>query len=699
MSPPTASPTDTTPRRRLLGPLALVLALAPTLWSGWQALSPGQGVAAPQPRSERERVLQAIPNDAAVLINVKYRDMPASPDILNLGKRSTKALERCLADNVDANNRALCAVTLHALGDRRALATLQAALADWEADVRYQVVRALGAMPDESSVEPLLELYRRKDELPYVRRAILRSLRSISDKRVVQFLRGELRAKLDEDQDDLRPEAFDALWANRHLMARTTLVSDTRAALASDNHSLVLSATLASAELRAPQLVDALVPLMEHPSDEVRNKAVYALGHIGDKKATTALLDRLPRVRESRMLNNIAFALERLDKAAFYASIKEVVEHKQAIIRLNAAFVLGDVRHAEGLPLLETALGDASDYVRTSAIVAVGKLGNTDAAQNERAIGALEPFFENENLSVRQEAIYAVHALSEGGRNDLIHDQLFKLDRRRHPGIVRRAAVALAKANDPRVKGYILNCFLDGGCGRGEVGGYLTKRADASVEGRLLLAWARGDSRTTPLISDLKPSGTLPIAKSTLEESWAQPQSWDTRNALLVLGSLGDPSSLELVQRRANSTVTWARIRSLVAATRLGDGAAPGRLVGEMDNFPAEWLPGFARALQHVAEPPARAQLAPALGDKAKAPDVDVALAAAAVILSWDPEQGVFRFLDALASPSAYERDLAEAYLEENDDDKLTWVLRRALAREGRDTTRDRLRALLDRRG
>jgi hypothetical protein len=118
-----------------------------------------------------------------------------------------------------------------------------------------------------------------------------------------------------------------------------------------------------------------------------------------------------------------------------------------------------------------------------------------------------------------------------------------------------------------------------------------------------------------------------------------------------------------------------------------------------MDNLAAEWLPACARALEHVAEPPARAELTPALDGKARGADVDVALAAAAVILAWDPEQGVFRFLDALASPSAYERDLGEAYLEDNDDEKLTWVLRRALAREGREATRDRLRALLDRRG
>ncbi len=146
---PNATPT---PRpRSWLGPLILILGLLPTVATAWQALTVDDAVAGGRPRSARQKILAKIPRDPSVLINVTYRDMPSSPDILNLGKRSTKALERCLSDNVDANVRSLCAVVLQALGDRRALPTLHAALEDWEVDVRWQVVRALGAIPDPSS--------------------------------------------------------------------------------------------------------------------------------------------------------------------------------------------------------------------------------------------------------------------------------------------------------------------------------------------------------------------------------------------------------------------------------------------------------------------------------------------------------------------------------------------------------------------
>jgi len=681
---------------RFGGVLLLAAALTPAAVVTTQALDEAESDARTRRRTERERILDAIPNDPAVLVNVGYGDMPASPDILDLGKRATAALERCLADNVDDNGRALCAVTLNALGDRRALPTLHVALADWNAGVRFQVVRALGAIPDNSSVGPLLDLYRRKDETPFIRNAILRTLGRISDQKVVRFLRSELNQEPDEDEPDARPAVFDALWSNRHLMSRATLIGDTRGALTSDNDSLVLAATLAAAELRSPRLVDALIPLMEHQWPEVRNKAVYALGKIGDRKATKALLDRLPRVRESRMLNNIAFALERLDKKAFYEAMPALMSHKQAVIRLNAAFVLGDVRHAEGLPMLKEGLQDASDFVKTSSIVAVGKLGDTDATQRQNALKALEPFVDADNLSVRQEAIYALHQLTEGGRVDLVHDKLYTLDASRYPNAVHRAALALADAGDPRVRDYALRCLINHRCGLSDVGDYLESKADQEVKDRMLLAWARGDSRMTPMLADLRPAGSLPVARAALEETWSSPRSYTTRTSLRVLGSLGQDEVLPLVKKRANSEHTWARVYALVAAARLGDGAAADRLVAELGNLPAEWLGDYVRAVTEIDEPAARKAITGLLTAKEKDEDPNIALAAAAIHLAWAPEIAFFRFLDALASSEAYERELASRYLSRNHDREVTFVMRRALAREGRETTRDRLRALLD---
>jgi HEAT repeat protein len=637
------------------------------------------------PWHARRRVLSAIASDASVLINVTDREMPASPDILNLGKRGTKALERGLSDNVDAGIRRTCAMILGSLGDRGALKTLQAALDDWEAPVRHEVITALAKIPDPSSLEPLLKLYKRKDEETYNRINILRTLGALSHPKAVTVIRDELRKK-PTDSTDIRPAALLALWMSRHLVARETLIGDVAAALRSDSDSLVLPATEASAELRSPRLVQPLIPLMEHPNAGVRNKAVYALGLIGDKTATKALLARLPSVRDARMLNNIAFALERLDRSAFYASIRQVIEHKQAIIRLNAAFVLGDVKRPEGLDLLTKALDDPSDYVKTSAVVALGKIGT------EAAIKPLERFVDAPNLSIRQEAIYAIHALSGGKRADLIYTKLFQT---RSAPVRQRAAIELGKAGDTRARDYLLGCVEQGSCYLGDVEGYLRSDKDPAVGGRLLLAWARGRDELTDLLADLRPNGTLPLATSSVDAALARSDRDMAMNAIDLVGDLGDPGARGRLTGKLRDADTWLRLHTAVALSRLGEKDADAAVLRELDNLPAEWLPPFAKVVSRVGEAEVRARLTPELIKREKGADPNVALAAAAVRLSWDPEGAFFRFLDALAAPSGQERSLAERYIRRSEDTKVTWLLRRALSRETREDTRDRLRNLL----
>jgi hypothetical protein len=88
--------------------------------------------------------------------------------------------------------------------------------------------------------------------------------------------------------------------------------------------------------------------------------------------------------------------------------------------------------------------------------------------------------------------------------------------------------------------------------------------------------------------------------------------------------------------------------------------------------------------------------LGPELDKRASGADVPVALAAAAVKLQWQPEQGIFRMLAALAATTRSERDLAEKYLVRDDRAVTTELLRRALAREGRPAVKDQMRRILD---
>ncbi len=671
-------------RRPLVTLLLGTAGLLPAALTTWHAASAQEG--AESAWQARQRVLRQLPSDESVLINVTQREMPASPDILNLGRRSTRALQRCLADNVDAALRATCASLLGSVGDKAALPTLHTALEDWDAGVRHAVIAALGRIPHVSSFEPLLRLFQRADEEPANRELVLDTFGRLGHVKAVQALRAELRRK----DSSFAWTAWQALWRSRHLMAASTLEQDLAFALASGNDALVLAATEAAAEVRSTALSRQLIPLVEHPNVEIRNKAVYALGKIGDPTATRALLARLPQVREARMLNNIAFALERLDPKAFYPAAKQLIEHKQAVIRLNAAYVLGDVRRPEGRPWLEAALADPNDFVKTSAVVALGKLG---APESERA---LLPFVDSPNPTLREQAIYSLHELSGGKRGDLVYDRLFPS---RDEETRRRAALTLAKQQDPRVRDYVLWCFLFNQCSSEQVGGYLLKDGSPEVVDALLTSFARGLGTTAPLLATLRPPGLRPVAQGLLELGLQRQDAFEIRDALAVLGAVGDRDTAARLAPKAAQRQLLDRLRFNVALSRLGDTAADARLLQDLELAPDDWLPQVVERLALIAEPAARQRLRGELERRTKSDNLALAMAAAAILLRWDPDAGVHRFLAALGAPSVQERDLATRYLARDRRVELTWLLRRALAREGRPSTRDRLRSIVEQRG
>jgi HEAT repeat protein len=771
------------PRPRPRGPAILLAlfgcALLPTLGVVWRAVadkperllklsgsSDDNGTDA-----ARKKVLAALVSDPTVLINVTEREMPASPDILNLGKRSTAALERCVADNAAADLRALCAELIGVLGDRRGLSTLYTALEDWEPEVRMSVIKSLAKLPDERSIEPLLRSYRRRDEDLGNRKVILATLGQLSSRRAIKVLREELRrkpvrpAKKDGEEETaetgaLRPAAFAALWHARRLIPRAAIEDDVAFALTSGDDTLIYPAVLAAAELGSPRLVRPLLPLLENGNPNTLNKTVYALGRIGDKSATRPLLGLLPGVRDARLLNNIAFALERLDRSAFFAEIGRLSEHKQAIIRLNAAFVIGDVRRVEGRDLLAKSLADPSERVKLEAISAIAKLPSagpkaavdpllakaltdpsdsikleaiaaivaksadsldraqvdsllvkllTDSEQpvqraaiealashgTAAAIPALEGFIKSPHLKLREEAIYAIHELSGQKRGQLIYEQLFTSN---VEGTRRRAAIALGKVGDGRVRDYLLGCFEAKRCAAADVQDFLRADKDPGTPARVLLNWARDRTELAPVVAGLKPDGASQLVASSIDVALAQQRDGVAKDSIDLLGALGDPRMRPRLQPLLRNSDAWLRVHSEVALSRLGEPSADAALLGELDNLPSDWLPAVARFVARLADPAVRTRLLAELVRREAGTDFPVALAAAAIRLEWQPEQALPRLLTALASERVLESDLAERYLRRAENKTVTRLLDTALKSEKQEDTRVRLRKLIDSR-
>ena len=637
----------------------------------------------------RRKILDTLTTDENVLINVSTRELPASPDILNLGRRGAKALARCVSDNVDDGMRSACASMLAKIGDRVALPALQGALEAWDPHVRGAAIEALRAMPDPSSYPGLSKLLGREDEETSNRFLAVRALGALSYAPAVKDLRRMLR-EAPGDHGDLAVPAFEGIWRSRALLSRAALVDDVAFALRSGRRELVLPAAYASSELRAEGLVPALIPLMQNPDVRVRNRAVFALGKIGSPSATTALVAQIPKVRESRMLNNIAFALERLDPRSFYGTAKGLSEHKQASIRMNTAFVLGDVRRADGLGLLSKALGDQNDFVRVSAVAALGKLDTKEAAP------IVERYLDDPNPSLREEAIYSAHALSGGKRSDLLFDKLYSSPRQ---DTKHRALLALSQAADPRVGPDLLACFENRQCPVDAVDAYVKKTKLEGAAGRLLIQWVRGRTELTELLGQLKPPGGAPLAMSAAEASLAHGDRRGTASALDLFADLGDTSGRARVLEVSKSESVRLRLHGLVAASRLGGVAEDAKIFAEIDNLAQIYLPHASTTLGHVAEPAVRARLLPEIERRKRAPDFAMRAAMANVHLAWDGEAGLPRVLELVGSKEGAERDLALRYLQRDRRAQTTWLLRRALAREGRPEVRDLLRRLVDARG
>jgi len=716
--------------------LILTLVLFPTLVIGISAKC-----ARPKPVDPpaSRALIDAAGTDPIALVNVSAADMPASPDILFLGKRSTRALERCLSDNADAHLRALCAGMLGTLGDRSALPALHAALGDWEAEVRREVIRALGKLPADQSVDPLLALYARGDEEVGVRHAILRTLGAIGHSKGVALIRRELdksRKELAGPGGDLRRTALQSLWRCRHRVSPGVIVDEVTRALApprgndrliekmleANDAELTRDAIAKASQLRSGRFMNALIALIFSPDDKTQNRAIQALGLLGDKRAVPALAKLLPTARNARLLNNIAFALQRLDDRAFTHEIQRMVTHKQGVIRMNAAFVLGDIRQPKSLPLLERSLADPSERVQLEAVLAISKL-----APAPEAVRLLEKATTSKSAGVRETAIqavahhgnersipllekllgqpgqpdemilHAIYRLSAGKRSDLIYERLFRGD---DDDVRKRAAIVLGKAGDRRVRDYLIACFETDRCGLDDVEAFLRTEKDPVLAGQVLWMWLRGRDDLTDLVGAMRPAGAATLAGNGLDVAVIRGEWPHAGRIATLLGDLHAEAERPHLQAAANAADGWFRIRALVTRCRLGDGDAATALLRELDNFPIEWLPELVDALHGLREPDARTRLAGDLERRQGGREPTTALAAAATRLPWTPDAALPRLLAGMTAADVVERETAERYLRHDHTPRVEVLLAERQAKERNPELRARLLRLIDvRRG
>jgi len=494
------------------------------------------------------------------------------------------------------------------------------------------------------------------------------------------------------------------------------------AALWQNDAELVRDGIGMAAQLRSGRFLEPLVALIASRDDKTQNHAVQALGLLGDARGVPPLEKLLPTARNARLLNNIAFALQRLDERAFTREIQRMVTHKQAVLRMNAAFVLGDIRHPKALKLLERSLVDPSEPVQLEAVRAIAKLApHPDAVPllekattspnesvrmaaidavgahgNERSIPVLEKLLGTGTPTALDETImHAIYRLSGGKRSDLVYQRLFR-DPSVDESVRHRAAILLGQARDPRVRDYLLTCFDAGQCRLLDVAAFLRAETDPVVIEHVQWMWLRGQDELVDLVGVMHPPEASALAASGFDVAVTRGDWPKARQLGTLLGDLHAEPARARLQAAANNADGWFRISTLVTLCRLGDQDAAGSLLRELDEFPIAWLPDLVDALHDLREPAAWARVATELERRQSGREASTALAAAAVRLPWAPDAALPRLLAALTSADVVERETAERYLRHDRTPRVAFLLADRWSRERDPDLKLRLGKLID---
>ncbi len=363
----------------------------------------------------RQKVLKQIPDDPDILINITYGDLPATSDMVQLGKRATPAIANCLINNMEPGIRASCAEVLTATRDARAIDPLMDALDDPSGRVVSMALQSLSAVETRKPTKRLLKMMKRPNVPSYLRNEAVLALGRMGDPKAIDPL-------MDYFEDTWDPAAQKALWDMRHRLDEDnfeTLFVDPLEEDDEDNlppQEVIAFAVERSGDLR---LEDAVDPLMEHYEQHpyLQNRIIYNLGRIGDDDAVEFLEGLLDMTAEARLLNNVTFALQRL-KQDVVPFLRKALNDRRAYIRFNAAFVAGDLGERALVPELIKALSDPNDIVRSEAAVALGSIGDAGA------IPALEATTKVKNPVVRRDAVLALARIDYKGNRERILTEL-----------------------------------------------------------------------------------------------------------------------------------------------------------------------------------------------------------------------------------------------------------------------------------
>lgn len=267
---------------------------------------------------------------------------------------------------------------LAAIGDSRIAPRLTQVLGD--PTFREPAADALARLGDERAIAPLVRVLNEEPDAAVV---ALSALFAISE-RVAQFgldASAAVRESLsDAGRRHVIAAAQDAPPNVRPAVARALgWIGDadaTRALgpLLMDPDARV-EATAALVRI-GEAAIDVLIERLQDEDNETRTAAIGALGAVGSRRATAALI---PLLCDSRIALAVCGALARIGDPDAFEPLLELIGHRDGALRVAAVGALNSIGHPRMPEVVVPLLGDASPFVRESAVRIAGYFGYPEA--------------------------------------------------------------------------------------------------------------------------------------------------------------------------------------------------------------------------------------------------------------------------------------------------------------------------------
>jgi HEAT repeat protein len=287
-------------------------------------------------------------------------------------------------------------------------------------------------------------------------------------------------------------------------------------------------AAWALGDIGEARAVEALISALEDGNWAVRNNAAYGLGQIGDARAVEVLIATLED-EDKDVRVTAREALEKIGSPAVGPLIS-AIKAENTNVRINAVWVLGDIKDDQAVEPLIAALQDEdNEVVRQNAAYGLGQIGHP------RAVEALILALKDEYEPVRKNAAWSLGKIDD-----------------------RRAVEPLIAALGDEAKGVRQNAALS-----------LGELCDECATDALI--YALGDEQddvrknARDALAKIGMAAVVPLVAVLKHES--EPVR---ENAAQALGNIGDPRATEPLLNTLRDRKKSVRVAVYLALDELG---------------------------------------------------------------------------------------------------------------------------------